>query len=179
MIIETERLILREYTPDDFPALYAILSDPETMQHYPAPYDAEGTRKWIAWNLDNYRTCGFGLWAVILRETGEFIGDCGLTMQQIDGESLPEIGYHIHKKHWRNGFGSEAARAVRDWAFENTDHAALFSYMKSTNTPSQATAAAIGMQLLKEYPDSYYGLTYVYGLTREEWKKRLALKEPD
>ena len=71
------------------------------------------TKDWIEWNLQNYEEYGFGLWAVVLRETDEFIGDCGLTIQNIDGESLPEIGYHIHKNHWRKGFGSEAASEVK------------------------------------------------------------------
>ena len=120
-MIETERLILREYTFDDFDALYEIVSDPETMQHYPAPFDEERTRGWITWNLENYEKYGFGLWAVVLKETGEFIGDCGISIQNIDGEMLPEIGYHIHKRYWRKGFGKEAARAARDWVFEHTD----------------------------------------------------------
>ena len=96
MVMETERLLLREYTPEDFDTLYEILSDPETMRHYPAPFDAERTKRWIDWNLENYEKYGFGLWAVVLKETGEFIGDCGITIQNIDGEMLPEIGYHIH-----------------------------------------------------------------------------------
>ena len=121
MILQTERLILREYTPADFDALYEILSDPETMAHYPRPYDETGVWRWINWSLDNYEKYGFGLWAVELKATGEFIGDCGLTMQPIDGEWLPEIGYHIHKAHWRRGYAGEAARAVRDWAFNNRD----------------------------------------------------------
>ena len=120
-IIETERLGLRECTPEDFDALYEILSDPEMMRHYPAPYDEAGTRHWIEWNLENYTQYGFGLWAVVLKETGKFIGDCGITIQNIDGEMLPEIGYHIHKKYWRRGFAKEAARAVCNWAFQNTD----------------------------------------------------------
>ena len=130
-MIETERLLLRPYTLDDFPALYEIMSDPETMQHYPAPFDADRTRNWIAWNLDNYEKYGFGLWAVVLKETGEFIGDCGITLQNIDGEILPEIGYHIHKKYWRRGFGKEAARAVRDWGFRNTEYDIFYSDRKS------------------------------------------------
>lgn len=77
-MIETERLILREYTMGDFEALYEIVSDPETMQHYPAPFDVERTKGWISWNLENYEKYGFGLWAVVLKKTGEFIGDCGI-----------------------------------------------------------------------------------------------------
>ena len=169
-ILETERLTLRQYTQDDFDALYEILSDPETMKHYPKPYDEKGTQRWLDWNFANYRDCGFGLWAVVLKETGEFIGDCGITMQNIDGEQLPEIGYHIHKNHWRKGYGSEAARAVRDWAFENTPYDRLYSYMTSSNTASWSTAAAAGMTREKEFDDGHYGSMYVYRITREEWE---------
>ena len=170
-ILETERLILREYTPDDFDALYEILSDPETMQHYPAPFDADRVRGWISWNLDNYGKYGFGLWAVVLKETGEFIGDCGITIQNIDGEKLPEIGYHIHKKYWRRGFAKEAARAVRDWVFRNTDYDTIYSYMKYTNAGSYRTALANGMQKVKEYPDPKNTVSCVYAITRPEWEK--------
>ena len=106
-----------------------------------------------------------------LRETGEFIGDCGLTIQNIDGEFLPEIGYHIHKNHWRKGFGSEAASEVRDWAFMNTEYDCLYSYMKYTNIGSCSTAIAIGMRKVKEYPDEKNGISYAYAIKREEWEK--------
>ena len=170
MIIETNRLILREYTLDDFDNLYEIVSDPETMRHYPKPFDEERTRGWIEWNLENYKNYGFGLWAVILKETGEFIGDCGISIQNIDGELLPEIGYHIHKKYWRRGFGSEAARAVRDWVFENTDYNCIYSYMKYTNVGSYSTAIANGMKKVKEYQDEKNKISYAYAITRDEWK---------
>lgn len=171
MVMDTQRLILREYTMEDFDALYEILSDAETMQHYPKPYDANGTRRWLEWSMENYRKYGFGLWAIQLKETGEFIGDCGLTIQNIDGEALPEIGYHLHKKHWRKGYGSEAAKRVRDWAFENTEYDCLYSYMKYTNVGSYATAMAAGLKKIKEYPDEEDGILYVYAITREEWQK--------
>ena len=96
-MLETKRLILRELTREDFDPLYRILSDPETMRHYPAPFSPEKVQRWIDWNLDNYRAYGFGLWAVILKETGAFLGDCGITMQRIHGKLLPEIGYHIRR----------------------------------------------------------------------------------
>ena len=159
MTIETDRLLLRDYTVDDYEALYEIMSDPETMRHYPKPFDEEKTRNWIQWNLDNYRKYGFGLWAVILKDTGAFIGDCGITLQSIDGEMLPEIGYHIHKKHWRKGYGSEAAKAVRDWVFQHTKYEAVYSYMKYTNEASYRTAMANGMRKVKEYPDEKNGIS--------------------
>ncbi|WP_045144006.1 GNAT family N-acetyltransferase [Clostridium butyricum] len=170
MIIETNRLILREYTLDDFDNLYEIVSDPETMRHYPKPFDEERTRDWIEWNLENYKNYGFGLWVVTLKETGEFIGDCGISIQNIDWELLPEIGYHIHKKYWRRGFGSEAARAVRDWAFENTDYNCIYSYMKYTNVGSYSTAIANGMRKVKKYKDEKNKISYTYAITRDEWK---------
>ena len=58
-VIETQRLLLREYTQDDLEALYGILSDPETMRHYPAPYDRAKTQRWIDWNLENYGVSWF------------------------------------------------------------------------------------------------------------------------
>ncbi len=179
LIIETDRLLLREYTMDDFDALYEILSDPETMQHYPAPYDEARTRYWIEWSLENYAKYGFGLWAVVLKETGEFIGDCGITIQNIDGEMLPEIGYHIHKKYWRRGFAKEAARAVRDWAFRNTKYDTLYSYMKHTNIGSWSTAMANGMRKVKEYPDPKNTISYAFAITRSEWETltRVTIRE--
>lgn len=115
--------------------------------------------------------CGFGLWAVVLKETGKFIGDCGITIQDIDGEMLPEIGYHIHKKYWRKGFAKEAARAVRDWVFLNTQYDTIYSYMKYTNIGSYSTALANGMKKVKEYPDPKNVISYAYAITRDEWKK--------
>ncbi len=169
--IETERLILREYTMDDYQPLFEILSDEETMKHYPKPFDEERTRGWIEWNLENYKKYGFGLLAMVLKDTGEFIGDCGLTLQNIDGEMLPEIGYHVNKKYWRQGFGSEAARAVRDWTFQNTDYDIIYSYMKYTNVGSYSTAIANGMKKVKEYPDEKNKISYAYAITRNEWEK--------
>lgn len=169
MVIETERLLLREFTHEDFPALFEIFSDPETMRHYPKPFDENRTKDWIEWNLQNYKKYGFGLWAVVLKETDNFIGDCGLTLQTIDGDLLPEIGYHIHKEYWRRGFGSEAARAVRDWAFEHTEYDCLYSYMKYTNIASYFTAIANGMKKIKEYPDEKNEISYAYAITRKEW----------
>ena len=174
MILETSRLILREYTSDDFEAIFEILSDAETMRHYPKTYYEEMTRLWIERNIQRYKEYSFGLWAVTLKETGEFIGDCGITIQNIDGEFLPEIGYHIHKKYWRQGFGGEAARAVRDWAFENTQYDYLYSYMKYTNVASYSTASSIGMKKVKEYPDEKNEISYAYAITRQEWKLKAA-----
>jgi RimJ/RimL family protein N-acetyltransferase len=170
ILLETERLCLREYTQDDFDGLRNIISDGETMKYYPRPYDEAGVQRWLDWSFDNYKKHGFGLFAIELRKTGEFVGDAGITLQHIDGEWLPEIGYHVNKNFWRRGIASEAARAVRDWAFSNFEFDALYSYMASDNIPSQATARSVGMTKLKEYSTENENLT-VYKITREEWKK--------
>ena len=81
MIIETQRLVLRELTMSDLDDLHRILSNPESMKHYPEPFAREKSIRWIDWNLDNYAKYGFGLWAVILKKENRFIGDCGITMQ--------------------------------------------------------------------------------------------------
>ena len=168
MRLETTRLRFREYGWDDLEALYAIISDPETMRHYPAPYTFEQTRGWIRWCLDCYERYGFGLWALELKDTAAFIGDCGLTMQPIDGESLPEIGYHIHKSFWRQGYATEAGIAVRDWAFAHTSFPALYSYMNRTNLASAATARAIGLHKWKEFTGPHQILYEVYRISRTE-----------
>ena len=168
MILETERLFLREMTMDDFDALYAVLSDPEIMQHYPYSFDEERVRSWIERNMNRYKEDGFGLWAVCLKDTGEMIGDCGLTLQNIDGQMLPEIGYHIRKDQQRKGYAKEAAMAVRDWAFGNTEYPALYSYCKYTNVGSFKTAESIGMHFEKEYEDEANKITHVSVIRRDD-----------
>ena len=173
MILKTDRLLLREMTYEDFDALYAILADSDMTQHYPYTFNETRVRGWITRNQERYQTDGFGLWAVVLKETGEMIGDCGLTMQNIHGQRLPEIGYHIRKDHWRKGYASEAAAACIRWAFENTSFPCVYSYMKYTNLASQRTAMKNGMVFLEEYPDLDNTITTVYGITREQWQSRL------
>ena len=130
-VIETSRLLLRELTLDDADTLALVLSDPVSMRYYPAPFSAEKVRQWIQWNVDNYRAHGFGLWAVILKESGELIGDCGITLQDIEGKRLPEIGYHIRREYCGKGFATEAAAACIDFAFGKAKYDAVYSSMKS------------------------------------------------
>ena len=167
-ILETDRLFLREMSMDDYDALHTVLADPVIMQHYPYAFDEQRVRSWIERNMNRYRENGFGLWAVCLKNTGEMIGDCGLTLQNIDGKMLPEIGYHIRADCQRKGYAKEAAMAVRDWAFRNTDYPALYSYCKYTNEPSFRTAEAIGMHFDREYPDEANGITHVSVITRDD-----------
>ncbi len=174
MKLETDRLILRELTLNDVDALHEILSDPVSMQHYPQPFTREKTEGWITWNQKNYVTYGFGLWAVLLKENNQFIGDCGITMQHINGNLEPEIGYHIHRAHTGRGYATEAAQACRNYAFDVLGLNKVFSYMKYTNLASQKVAQKNGMRLLGELPDEVNGITTVYAITLEEY---LSLKK--
>ena len=173
IILETERLFLREMDRNDYNALYWVLADTEIMRHYPYTFDEARVTDWIERNVNRYRINGFGLWAVCLKESGEMIGDCGLTLQNLKGEILPEIGFHIRRDCQRKGYAKEAARAVRDWAFRNTDYPALYSYCKYTNEPSYRTAESIGMRFACEYPDEINRKTHVSMITREEWLNEL------
>ena len=168
VIMETERLFLREMSMNDFDALYRVLADTNNMQYYSYTFDEERVRNWISRNMDRYGMDGFGLWAVCLKDTGEMIGDCGLTLQNIDGKTLPEIGYHIRANCQHLGYASEAAMAVRDWAFKNTEFPALYSYCRSVNTPSIKTAGSIGMHYDREYRDEEGNLMRVSVIRKEE-----------
>lgn len=172
MVLETERLILREMDHDDYDTLYAVLADSDIMEHYPYTFDEARVRSWIARNIERYQTDGFGLWAVVLKETGEMIGDCGITMQLIHGTMQPEVGYHIRADQQRKGYASEAAAGCIRWAFANHDFPAVYSYMKYTNIPSQRTAMKNGMKLIEEYEDPDNTYTRVFAIQRTEWEKK-------
>ena len=169
MILETERLFLREMNENDFDALYEVLADADIMQHYPYTFDENRVRNWIQRNIERYRIFGFGLWAVCLKETGEMIGDCGLTLQLIDGQIKPEIGYHIRADKQRNGYAKEAAIAVRDWTFNNTPFQIVYSYMKYTNEPSVKTAISYGCKQVDEYKDDENEITKVFAISKDQW----------
>ena len=172
MVMETERLLLREMTDDDFQALYKVLADSDIMQHYPYTFDEVRVRNWIERNIERYRVFGFGLWAVCLKETDEMIGDCGLTMQLIKGEINPEIGYHIRADKQRKGYAKEAAIAVRDWTFNNTPFNIVYSYMKHTNEASAQTAMSYGCKQVDNFFDEVNGITKVFAISRNEWINR-------
>ncbi len=169
MIIETERLFLREMKESDFDALYKVLADSDIMRHYPYAFDENRVINWIQRNIERYRIFGFGLWAVCLKETGEMIGDCGITLQLIDGQIKPEIGYHIRADKQRNGYAKEAAIAVRDWTFNNTPFQIVYSYMKYTNEPSVKTAISYGCKQVDEYKDDENEITKVFAISKDQW----------
>ena len=117
-ILETQRLLLREMTQADYPALAEILQDRVAMFAYEHAFSDEETQTWLDRMRERYAKDGFGLWAVVCKETGEMIGQCGLTWQNYEGERVLEIGYLFQRKHWKKGYAIEAARACKHYAFE-------------------------------------------------------------
>ena len=111
-MLETSRLILREFVPTDANALELVLSDPHTMRFYPARLDRGEVEQWIARNLARYRRNGHGLWAMVLKSSGELVGDCGLTLEEVVGEDEVEIGYHLRRDLWGQGLATEAASGL-------------------------------------------------------------------
>ena len=164
-ILETTRLVLREFVTEDADALALVLSDPETMRYYPAPYDRAGVEQWIARNQRRYADDGVGLWAMALKASGEVIGDCGITRQQVEGEYLYEIGYHLRRDFWGQGLASEAAVACRDWGFAHLDAGRLISLVRPENLASCRVAKRNGMTIWKEV--EWHGLRhYIYSVER-------------
>jgi len=171
MFLETERLFLRDMQDEDFDALFKVLADRDIMKHYPYTFDDKRVKNWIFRNKERYEILGFGLWSVCLKATGEMIGDCGLSMQTINGVIRPEIGYHIRGDMQRKGYAKEASIAVRDWAFRNTPFNTIYSYLNYMNEASARTAMSYGCKLVDEYPDNDMGKILVYAITRAEWEK--------
>ena len=135
--METERLVLREFVLSDADALALVLSDLETMKYYPAPIDQKGIQQWIERNLRRYAEDGVGLWAMVLKSSGEMIGDCGIIRQHLEGEHLYEIGYHVRRDLWGQGLATEAAIACREWGFANLNVDRLISLIRPENVPSR------------------------------------------
>ena len=149
-ILETSRLTLREVRVEDADALARVLSDPETMRFYPAPYDRTGVEEWIGRNLRRYTKDGHGLWAMTLKANDELVGDCGLIVQNLDDVDEVEIGYHVRRDLWGQGLATEAARACREYGFSRLSVERLISLIRPENLPSRCVAEKNGMTVWKE-----------------------------
>ena len=150
-MIETDRLLLRPFRESDFEDAKGIWGDRETMSFYPEPYSDERIRKALTRQRESFEKNGYGLFALIEKSSGAFVGDCGITLQDIDGVQEYEIGYHIRKTHWGLGYAAEAGLAVKQYGFETLKLMKLCSYMESTHTQSRRVAEKLGMKIEKEY----------------------------
>ena len=145
VILETKRLYLRKLVPSDFESLCKILKDEKTMYAYEGAFSDYEVCAWLKNQIDRYQKWGFGLWAVILKETDEMIGQCGLTLQKWHEAEVLEIGYLFNRDFWHQGFAIEAARGCKRYAFEVLKAKEVCSIIRDSNTPSQKVALRNGM----------------------------------
>ncbi len=165
-MIETERLILRSLTRDDVDVIFAIIGDPLTMQYYPRTFTREDAVEWIERNLRRYEN-GHGLLAIVLKGSSEMIGDCGLARQEVEGEEMLEVGYHLHRDHWGHGYATEAARACMDYGFRELGAGKIVSLIRPENTPSRRVAERNGLRV--ERTVTHSGLPHLlYVISLEE-----------
>jgi len=155
MLISTDRLILCEMEQSDFDALRLILQDKDVMTAYEKTFSDEEVQAWLDTQLERYRDNGFGLWAVILKVTGEMIGQCGLTLQEYNGTNVLEIGYLFQKAYWHHGYAIEAAAACKDYAFNVLGAAEVYSLIKETNAASRKVAERNGMTISGTFSKKY------------------------
>lgn len=157
-ILETERLILREMTQDDYPPLCKILQDKDVMYAYEHAFSDEEATAWLNKNLARYEKDGFGLWAVVLKESGEMIGQCGLTLQDADGKEVLEVGYLFQKAFWHKGYATEAAVACKNYAFQTLGTTEVYTIIRDNNIASQNVAKRNGMTVCGQFVKHYYNM---------------------
>jgi len=149
IILETPRLLLRHLILDDIDPLYALYRDPEIRKYFPdGVLNYEDTKEELEWHMNgipNYPH--LGLWATIHKETGKFIGRCGLLPWEIDNILEIEIAYLLDKSFWHQGLATEAARGIMKYGFENLNLSRLICLMDPDNIGSRKVAERVGMKL--------------------------------
>jgi RimJ/RimL family protein N-acetyltransferase len=171
--LASERMLTRRLTLDDVPAWTEFFEDPEAIRFFLSFLDpvspAERARIWIVRQLARYAGQRYGLHALIEKETGQFLGQCGLLAQDIDGIAEVEVGYSLIKRHWGRGFAPEAARLFLDYAFTNLSVAYVISIIDRENINSQRVAEKNGLYRWKEAHWSGMDV-YVYRMDRAQWE---------
>ncbi len=158
MIVETERLYMREMEQTDYDSLCNILQDEDTMYAYEGAFSDDEVREWLDRQISRYHQWNFGLWAVILKDTDEMIGQCGLTMQPWKETEVLEIGYLFNRSYWHKGYATEAAEACKHYAFEILKADEVCSIIRDTNTASQKVAIRNGMSKADTWIKHYRGI---------------------
>ena len=167
IILETNRLILRHQVLADLDDLWALYCNPEITKYIPdAPRSREEAREELEWHMNGHpKFPELGLWATIHKETGNFIGRCGLLPSTIDGQQEVEVAYTIAQEYWGRGLATEAAQAILNYGFEKLNLSRLISVIEAENIASQKVAAKIGMRFEKEGRDEM-GPFLIYSIDR-------------
>lgn len=150
--LDTARLSIRSMTLEDVDALLHIFADPKVMASFgEPPFDRERMLGWVNRNLAHQSEHGYGLFSVILKSSDLLIGDCGLELMDVEGERLAELGYDFRSDYWNQGYATEAAQAVRDFAFQTLGLPRLISLIRVGNQASKRVAEKVGMHLQSEF----------------------------
>ncbi|MCI0556439.1 MAG: GNAT family N-acetyltransferase [Anaerolineae bacterium] len=154
-ILETKRLILRRLIMDDLEDLFTLYSDPEVRKYFPeGTLNYEETKEELEWFLNGHPAYPeLGLWATIHKETGQFVGRCGLLPWTIEGRDEVEVAYMIARNHWRRGLGSEAAQGILQYGFEKLNLSRLICLIDKDNQASIKVATGMSMTFEKEVDD--------------------------
>jgi RimJ/RimL family protein N-acetyltransferase len=169
-ITSTERLILRYFHILDAEAMYQVFCDPEVMRFSDGLQTKEWVHEWLHTCLERYyQTWGFGPYAVVEKQNSEVVGYCGLFyFSDINGQPEVEIGYRLTRSAWRKGYATEAARAVRDFAFMTLSLNRLIAIIDPSNTGSIRVAEKIGMlQEAEVMLEGYIHPDHVYAIQRK------------
>lgn len=143
--LETERLILRPLCPEDLDEMATLLGDADALALWGDPLDRAGSLAWIERNMARYEADGFGRCAVVLRETGELVGDCGLVRTTVEGVPEVELGWIVRGSHQGRGVATEAGATWRDHAFDELGLDRIVSMVSERNPASRRVAEKLGM----------------------------------
>ncbi|MGW6282316.1 GNAT family N-acetyltransferase [Kribbella sp. NPDC055071] len=145
--LTTDRLLLRQWRDSDREPFAALNADPAVMEHFMGLQSREVSDALIDRNIAAIDERGWGLWALEVKETGEFIGFTGLSVPSFEAHFMPavEIGWRLSKGAWGNGYASEAARASLAHGFGPAGLDEIVSFTATTNEPSQRVMQRIGM----------------------------------
>ena len=177
VILTTDRLILRKMTKADFSALCEHLQDAEVMYAYEHAFSDTEVWEGIDKQFQRYEKDDFGVWAVILKENGKLIGQCGLSVQPCEDRELLEIGYIFQKKYWHKGYATEAAIACREYAFDKLNADEVFSLIRDTNIASQNVALRNGMCICGTFVKHYHGKDmrhYIFSVRKAEMDNNIS-----
>ena len=152
-MLETERLLLRQWHESDISEFISMNKDPEVMRYFPKPLSDEESKVLADKISSHISDNGWGLWAVEVKGQDSFIGFVGLSPQDLGFEWTPciEIGWRLKRSAWNHGFATEAAIAVLDFGINNFGE--IYSYTAADNIPSQNVMKRIGMS---ERPELFF-----------------------
>jgi RimJ/RimL family protein N-acetyltransferase len=151
----------------DTDPMLTIFADPLVVASSGAPaFDRQRMQQWVQRNLEHQERYGYGLFAVILKSNGLLIGDCGLEEMEVEDGKVAELGYDFRSDYWHRGCATEAAVAVRDYAFKELNLPKIVSLIRIGNHRSRRVDERVGMTLIAEIT-RYGGIKYwKYGMER-------------